>query len=142
MTKLETIFAEWEKDSQISQTDISRESLRIPQLHSKYYRLLMSSKLTLKKTKIEFDELQLKRLNFYMGRGTAEEYRAEPFDLKVLKGDAEYYLNSDKELNKIKMNISMAEETCKFLEDILKMLHNRNFQIKNYIDHEKFLNGN
>lgn len=142
MTKLETIFAEWEKDSQISQTDISRESLRIPQLHSKYYRLLMSSKLSLKKAKIEFDELQLKRLNFYMGRGTPEEYRAEPFDLKVLKGDVEYYLNSDKELNKIKMNISMAEETCKFLDDILKMLHVRNFQIKNYIDHEKFLNGN
>jgi hypothetical protein len=38
--KLEQIFAEWEKDSNIDQTELGEESLKISKLHHKYFQIL------------------------------------------------------------------------------------------------------
>jgi hypothetical protein len=39
------------------------------------------------------------------------------------------------------LRISMQVEKVDILIDILKMIHTRNFQIKNAIDYMKFTNG-
>ena len=50
---IEQIVDEWTVDTQIDQTDLSTESLKIPKLHNKYIRILYTEKLRLRKLDTE-----------------------------------------------------------------------------------------
>ena len=41
--KIESIESLWEKDSKIDSVDLKGESLKIPQLHEKYFKILQFS---------------------------------------------------------------------------------------------------
>jgi hypothetical protein len=43
--KLEEIESLWEQDSKIDRTDLDNESLKIPMLHSKYYKIYLREKI-------------------------------------------------------------------------------------------------
>ena len=51
--KLEEIYTEWDVDSDIDTTDLGNESIKIPKLHNKYYKLFSSEKLLLRKYEAE-----------------------------------------------------------------------------------------
>ena len=46
--KIESIESLWEKDSKIDSVDLKGESLKIPQLHEKYFKILNQEVLSLK----------------------------------------------------------------------------------------------
>jgi hypothetical protein len=52
------------------------------------------------------------------------------------------YLEADQDLITIEMKIEFIGKALFFLDNILKMISNRSFQIKNAIEWEKFINGN
>ena len=70
-----------------------------------------------------------------------EVYKENPFDLKVLKSDISTYLESDKELIELEQKIAYNKTIVNYLEQILRSLNNRTFQIKNAIDWRKFTSG-
>ena len=37
--KIDDIYAEWEKDSQINRSELGDEALNIPKLHHKYFKI-------------------------------------------------------------------------------------------------------
>jgi hypothetical protein len=51
------------------------------------------------------------------------------------------YLESDKQIIEKNMKIVMQKEKLAFLEEVIKNLNQRNFQIKNAIDWRKFTQG-
>jgi hypothetical protein len=65
----------------------------------------------------------------------------EPFSLKVLKSDLHIYLDSDKDLMAFQLKLEMQKEKIDFLENIIKSLNTRGYQIKSAIDWEKFKVG-
>jgi hypothetical protein len=65
----------------------------------------------------------------------------EPFALKLLKQDLPIYLDADRDLININLQIGMQEEKVEVLDSILKTIANRGYAIKNYIDWKKFENG-
>lgn len=138
---LEELLNEWDLDSNIDKNKIDHEALKIPKLHHKYFRYLLKEKHVFKKGTVELSELRLKKIMYYSGKATAQEYKEKPFDLKVLKGDLHEYLSADKDINKLALILSAQEEKVKFLEDILKSIHNRNFILKNYIEWQRFQAG-
>ena len=40
---LEELQADWEKDTVIDRSELGQEALKIPQLHSKYYKIFSTS---------------------------------------------------------------------------------------------------
>ena len=42
---LDEVLEEWHKDSQLDRTELGEEALKIPQLHSKYYKLYITVNL-------------------------------------------------------------------------------------------------
>ena len=80
---LEKIQAMWEKDSHIDPDNLHDESLKIPQLHSKYYTLYNTITLLREKAREQYNKVRLERYNYYTGKATAEVYAEEPFPYKV-----------------------------------------------------------
>lgn len=139
--KIEEILEEWEKDCQIDITNISKESIRIPELHNKYYKMYIKEKILLDNLEISFKELELNRWNFYNGSGTEEEYKnyeGNFFDLKLLKADKERFFECDKMIMEAKRKIALQTTKVEALKEIIKLIPNRSFQIKNLIEWEKF----
>ena len=51
------------------------------------------------------------------------------------------YLNADGELSKASYSVDYCNSMLKYLDDILKMIHNRTYHIKHSIDFMKFQSG-
>ena len=132
----------WEKDSQIDPDNLHDESLKIPQLHSKYYTLYNTITLLREKARESYAKIRLERYNYYTGKATAEVYAEEPFPYKVREKDAiQRHLDADDKMNKIDMKIKYYDVMLKFLEEIIRAVSNRTYQIKNAIEWNKFQAG-
>ena len=139
---LDKIQAMWEKDSHIDPDNLHDESLKIPQLHSKYYTLYNTITLLREKAREQYSKVRLERYNYYTGKAPAEAYVEEPFPYKVREKDAiQRHLDADDRMNKIDMKIKYYDTMLKFLEEIIRAVSNRTYQIKNAIEWNKFQAG-
>ena len=80
---LEQIQDMWEKDSKIDPDNLHDESLKIPQLHSKYYTLYNTITLLRERAKEQYSKVRLERYIQFTGKAPAEVYVEEPFPYKV-----------------------------------------------------------
>ena len=62
---LEQIQEMWEKDSKIDPDNLHDESLKIPQLHSKYYTLYNTITLLRERAREQYNKVRLERYNYY-----------------------------------------------------------------------------
>ena len=139
---LEQIQEMWEKDSKIDPDNLHDESLKIPQLHSKYYTLYNTITLLRERSREQYAKVRLERYNYYTGKSPAEVYVEDPFPYKVREKDAiQRHLDADDKMNKIDMKIKYYDVMLKFLEEIIRAISNRTYQIKNAIEWNKFQAG-
>lgn len=142
--KLEDIVTEWENDCKIDRTELAEESLKIAQLHSKYYKLFLSERTQLKKWQAEYKQLYKLKFEYYNGTISDEDLQAydwEPFALKVLKNDLNVYLEADDDLIRSQSKISLQEDKVQFIENIIKSLTARGYNIKSAIEWIKWSQG-
>ena len=136
---LEQIQDMWQKDSVIDPDNLHDESLKIPQLHSKYYTLYNTITLLRERAREQYSKVRLERYNYYTGKAPAEVYVEEPFPYKVREKDAiQRHLEADDKMNKVDMKIKYYDIMLKFLEEIIRNISGRTYQIKNAIEWNKF----
>ena len=142
--KFEDIFDEWKRDSEIDQTDLGNESLKIPKLHHKYYMMLLSERSSLRKLESQMKQLKLSKYEFY-SQGHTEETKKLGWELPprgiILKADIPMYIEADRDIIDLSLKIGIQGEKVEFLDSIIKSLQTRNFLIKNAIDFLKWTNG-
>jgi hypothetical protein len=141
---LEELRTSVEKDMVIDKTSLDSESLKIPQLHNKYLNHFHDARFVIKKLKQDYKILETRKWEYYSGRMSEEELRTfgwTQFPHRVLKGDIERYLSSDADLVTIQNRITLHEEKILYLEEVLKMIANRGWQIRNAIDWIRFTHG-
>ena len=142
--ELKEIQEHWEKDACIDRSELGEESLRIPQLHAKYYKLFSTERTVLRKWEVEFKKLYREKYEYYNGTLPEEDLKAngwEPFNLRILKTDIPMYMDADKDVARAKTMISAQQDKVEFIESIIKSLPSRGYQIKAAIDWEKFKVG-
>lgn len=142
--KLDEIQLMWERDAQIDRTELGEESVRIPQLHSKYFRIFSQERLTLRKLESDYKQLYRDKYEWYNGNISEEKIRAhewEPNPLKILRTDIPMYIEADELMQNQALKIEMQKEKVDFVESIIKSLTTRGFQIKSAIEWEKFKMG-
>ena len=140
----EELQAQIEKDLSFDENQLDTESLRIPQLHNKYLKHLYSEKLMLKKLRNDMGEMSRLKHEYYTGKmdeATLKEKGWEPFLLRVLRSDIDMYLDSDKDIIKLRGRIQLQEERVDYIEAVVKGIANRGWVIRNAIDWKKFLGG-
>lgn len=141
MITLEDIKSQWAEDSVMDRELLDEESLKIPQLHSKYLNYLSDVKLLKIKKEQEYKTLIRDKFEYYTGKSDPQVYQEKPFDLKILKQDLTLYMDSDPEIQLLQTRINYYEEIIYFLEKVLSCINNRGFQIKNSIDWQRFMQG-
>ena len=139
---LDKIQEMWQKDSVIDPDNLHDESLKIPQLHSKYYVIYNTITLLREKARTQYTKIKLERYNYYTGKAEPEVYAEDPFPYKVREKDAiQRHLDADERLTTIDLKIRYYDGTLKFLEEIIKVISNRTYQIKNAIEWHRFQSG-
>tara|TARA_Y100000992_G_scaffold257449_1_gene191266 strand:+ start:35 stop:463 length:429 start_codon:yes stop_codon:yes gene_type:complete len=139
---LETLQEMWKKDSVIDTDLYCEESTKIPQLHMRYMEFHNTFSLMKKERELEMRRLIREKWLYYKGKAPSKVYKEVPFDLKLTtKEEISMFIESDEDICKLQYKIDYIEQMLTFLDGVLRQIGNRNFQIKNAIDWEKFKNG-
>jgi len=141
---LNDIYESWEQDSVFERDQLSEESIKIPQLHSKYMKILSQERMRSKAVSHHYKQLYKIKHEYYRGdldMETLREHNWEPFDLKVLRQDLEMYIDQDNDIIEARQKMEIQKEKISLIESIIQQINNRGFQIKNVIDWEKFKAG-
>lgn len=142
MVDLETIQKMWSEDSKIDPDNLHTESLNIPVLHAKYFDLYNNLNLLRKKAEQQRKNIRHQRYEYYSGKADPDVYIENPFPKKIRDKDTmAKYLDADEKLSGLSLKIDYYETMMKYLEEILKQVTNRTYQIKNSIDFMRFSSG-
>lgn len=139
---LETLQNLWKEDCNIDDDLYCEESLKIPRLHQKYMEYYNTFSLMKKEKDGDYRRLLKEKWLYYKGKAPSSVYKEMPFDFKLTtKEEINMFIESDDDIMKLQYRIDYIEQTLLYLDSVLRMINNRNFQIKNAIDWEKFKNG-
>jgi hypothetical protein len=143
MSKLDDVLKMWTDDSNIDRTEPGKALIDIPKLHSKYLNILSQHRLLVKDAEFKYNRMKKLKWEYYTGKlddDDLKKYGWEPFPF-TLKSDITTYLDADEDINKYLASKMMHEEVVDVCNAILKELNSRTFQLRSFIDWEKFIQG-
>lgn len=148
MLNIEEILEMWKRDSDIDEMNLDSSSKNAAKLHAKYLELLTITKLQSKKAESNFKVLLKDKWLYYNGKMSKQEidlkgWDYDPFNglVKPLKGEMDYYYNSDKDIIKANDHIEYLKTIIDTLQEILENIKWRHQTIKNMIEWRKFTSG-
>lgn len=135
---------EWEKDAPFDLSRLDEAARAVPMLHAKWWKHYSRERLRFRKVEIEFKKLERLRWEYWLGKldddtRTKLGWPVQP--LKILAANVDRYLEGDDVLQDGIKRVALAEETVKFLEDVIKHVNKRGYDISNAINFLKFKNG-
>jgi hypothetical protein len=143
--KLTELQDMWAEDSRIDENNLGNESIRTPVLHSKYLNLLSSTRLSLRKAESDYWNMRRKKYKYYRGETSKEELEEEGWEQwqgnKPLKNEMEEFLQVDADLIKLQDKSEYFKTVLYFLEQVIRSIGSRGWDIKNSIEWSKFTNG-
>ena len=147
MLNLEEILKMWAKDSEIDDLRLDEASKKTASLHAKYLEMLSVTKLQLKRKDMEFKVLLKNKWLWYNGKMSKDEIDRLGWEydalngLKILKGEMDYYYNSDPHIQEMQAKIDYLKTLIETLEEIINNIRWRHSTIKNMIDWRRFESG-
>lgn len=144
---LESIMKEWEDDCKIPQHQLDEVSRQTPSLHAKYLQVLSLTKLKLKRIENSQQNLLKDKWLYYNGKMDQDSilskgWQPDPFNgLKILKGDMDYYYNSDPEIQEADEKVQYYKIMIQTLTEIVDSLKWRHQTIGNMIRWKQFEAG-
>ena len=147
MIDLESILKEWQDDCEISQHQLDEVSRQTPSLHAKYLQYLALAKLQLKRSENNQKTLLKQKFLYYNGKMSQEEilstgWDLDPFNgLRMLKGEMDYYYDSDPEIQKSEEKVVYHKTLIETLTNIVDTLKWRHQTIRNMISWRQFEAG-
>ena len=143
LNSLEKLHDEWSKDSVIDETELSKESAKIPKLHSKYLKILSTHNLKVKAYDFEIKKLRKLKWRYFTGKLDEDELKQLGWTQfpYILKNDVEIYMEADEDLTKLYLKKAFHEEVVEAARAIMKELNSRTYQIRDQISWNKFING-
>ena len=143
MSKLDDVLKMWTDDSNIDRTEPGKALIDIPKLRSKYLNILSQHRLLVKDAEFKYNRMKKLKWEYYTGKLDDDDLKKhgwEPFPF-TLKSDITTYLEADEDINKYLASKMMHEEVVDVCNAILKELNSRTFQLRSFIDWEKFIQG-
>ena len=147
MLNLEDILKMWAEDSVIDDIRLDEASKDTAKLHAKYLEMLSVTKLQLKRRDMEFKVLLKNKWLWYNGKMSKDQIDQLGWEydalngLKVLKGEMDYYYDSDPHIQESQAKIDYLKTLIETLEEIINTIRWRHSTIKNMIDWRKFESG-
>ena len=137
----------WAKDCVINPNKLDESSRQAPILHAKYLELLTTYKLQLKKAEFDQKKLLKDKWLYYNGKMDKDEllsrgWTPDPFNgLKILKGEMDYYYDSDPDITLSETKIQYYKTVIDTLTEIISNINWRHQTIGNMIKWKQFESG-
>ena len=147
MLDLKSIHEMWAKDCVINPNKLDESSRQAPILHAKYLELLTTYKLQLKKAEFDQKKLLKDKWLYYNGKMDKDEllsrgWAPDPFNgLKILKGEMDYYYDSDPDITLSETKIQYYKTVIDTLTEIISNINWRHQTIGNMIKWKQFESG-
>lgn len=143
---IDNIFQMWEQDcdDNSDQTKIAASSLNLPKLHNKYLRIRAVERIALKDLQDEHTVLVANKKDWMMGTMPQDDLRRlgwNPYLKTLLRSQLDEAISADSDVLKLEKKITIQNEKVDVLDNILKMIVNRSFQLNVAVSHIKFLAG-
>jgi c-di-GMP-related signal transduction protein len=148
MIDLKQVHEMWQTDCTINNNQLDETSRQTPTLHAKYIQIWSTAKLELRRAEFDQKKLLKDKWLYYNGKMDQETIKEkgwvpDPFDgLKVLKGEMDYYYDSDPEIQKSEEKIQYLKTVTETLTEIIDNLKWRHQTISNIIRWKQFESGN
>ena len=143
--KLNEIQTMWSEDCKIDQTNLGRAAARVPELHAKYLNLLTSVKLQHRKAEADYLRLRKLKMRYYKGELSKQELDElgwEQFlNNRPLKNEMDEVLAGDSDIIQVNDKLEYIRTVLYQLEQILKSINSRTWDVKSAIEWYKFTNG-
>jgi hypothetical protein len=148
--KFENLREQWADDSAVDfqfknkqySADLGQLALDIPFQHNKY--LNHYTDIQQIKTSLEFQirKVVREKREYYSGEADAKTYAAKPFGTSIKTQDKlKVYVESDDDVINLEAKIKYLDQMLYWLDQVMRQISNRGFQIKSAIEWEKFVNG-
>lgn len=141
---IDEILDMWREDSKVDRLELGEGALRTQELHAKYIDIFFRERVRMLDLKKKYSKLRLLRYEYWMGILPLEdlkEYGWPPQNIKIAKQDIDMYLESDEVLSELKLKIDFKQEIINVLDQILKTISQRGYQINAAINWTKFTAG-
>lgn len=143
--KLTELQDMWKTDCHIEMTNLGNEATNVPKLHAKYLAFLTSAKLQLRKTEAEYLRLRRLKERYFRGELSKEELSdlgwEQYLNNRPLKTEMDNVLQTDDDLIKQYDKVEYAKTIVYHLEQIIRSINSRTWDIKSAIEWYKFTNG-
>jgi len=142
-SEIERVLDNWEIDSKIDNTEYAKELNKIPNLHSKYIRVMMVHSSKMKKLQYDMMKLRKWKSDYYNGRMPKEELaqrNLQPYKF-ILKTEAKDYIDADDDVMALSMRLAAHEEIVTLCQSIIRELNNRGYNLKAAAEWERFIAG-
>ena len=143
--KLSEIQQDWSVDSKINEFELGREAIKVPMLHSKYLTILSNTKLQLRKSESDYYKLRQLKFRYYRGELTQKELEDNEWNQwqgnKPLKNEMDEFLQCDADLIILQDKVEYFKTVIFTLEQILRSINSRTWDIKTAVEYLKFTNG-
>lgn len=143
--KLNEIQEMWVEDSRINETNLGHEAARVPSLHAKYLTILSKVRLQARKVESDYFNTRRKKYKYYRGEMTLQELEDEGWvqyqGNKPLKNEMDELLQCDGDLISLQDKQEYYRTVIYTLEQIIRSINSRTWDIKSGIEWAKFTNG-
>lgn len=139
---LDVIQKMWTQDSKIDMDNLHEESIKIPSLHAKYFEVYNTTLILKTKAEKQKKRIRHEKTEYFSGKANPDVYIENPFPKKIRdKETLQGYLDSDHDLSQIVLKVEYYDIILNYLDNIIKQIHQRTYQIKSAIDFIKFSSG-
>jgi hypothetical protein len=133
-----------QEDLKIDSTELAIESVNTPQIHNKYLLFLKKHKEALAEDERTLRVMKKYKWLYYTGKLSKEEldqFKWEPFELNILKTDVDKFIDADDDVIKLERQITEKKELVNYLDGVVKIVANRQWNIRSAIEWIKFSHG-
>lgn len=142
--RIEEIRKMVEADVLINQSALNNEASIIPQIHNKYLCIHTDEKLVLTKLENDLKILLRDKWLYYSGKMSQEqlmERKWEQFDLNILRTDLDRFIQADQDIIQMESKCILQREKVNYLEQIVKLISNKIWNIRAMLDWIKYTQG-
>jgi hypothetical protein len=142
---IETLKEEWKRDSAIDETNLNRELVRIPLLHSKYLEYLMLYRAKKANAIRKLNTMKNVKRRYYRGEFTREDLEEHGWHqwqgLKPSASELNMLFEIDSDLNDLEERVEYWNTALLSAEYIMRLIHSRGYDLKTMVEFTKFQAG-
>ena len=141
---IDLLMEEWSNDKVIDSTSMEKELLKISHLHGKYLNIMSYHRHIIRKLEADYKVQKGLKEDYYAGRLSQEELEEhgwEPYQIVLSDPKVARKIETDKELINMLLKKVAHEEIVSYCETVLKSLHNRTWDLGNFVKYQQLTSG-